>query len=53
MNIIKITARLALRTTTFRPTALLSNQWKDRDEAAEKVYITRKESKFALIQERQ
>lgn len=44
MNIIKATTRLALRATTFRPIALKADQWKDRDEAAEKVYITRKES---------
>ena len=45
MNLLKATTRLALRSATFRPVALSSNQWKDRDEAAEKVYITRKESK--------
>lgn len=45
MNIIKATTRLAIRATTFRPVAAFgSDQWKDRDEAAEKVYITRKES---------
>lgn len=45
MNIFRATYKLTLRSTVFRPLALASNQWKDRDEAAEKVYITRKESK--------
>ena len=44
MNIIKATTRLVARTTTFRPIVSFSDAWKERDDAAEKVYITRKES---------
>ena len=44
MNIARTTFKLIGRSTLFRPMALSSNNWKDRDEAAEKVYITRKES---------
>lgn len=46
MNIIKATTRFMLRAPTMRPLALNSN-WKERDEAAEKVYITRRESTYA------
>lgn len=53
MNIIvKASARLALRCATVRPIAPFSNEWKDRDDAAEKVYITRKESILQLTKGR-
>lgn len=51
MNIIRATTRLAL----FRvgPSAPFSsgNNWKERDEAAEKVYISQRESTPAVILE--
>ena len=50
MNIIRSVARPlilnSLRQST--PMFMSSDSWKDRDEAAEKVYITRKESKSVL-----
>lgn len=43
MNLIKGTTRLLVRTMTARPIAgFAGDSWKDRDEAAEKVYINRK-----------
>ncbi len=43
MNLIKGTTRLLMRTVTVRPVAgFAGDSWKDRDEAAEKVYINRK-----------
>lgn len=46
MNIVRAVARPMVLRTLSRGTPLYmsSDSWKDRDEAAEKVYITRKES---------
>lgn len=43
MNLIRSTTRFALRILTARPAATFAgDNWKDRDEAAEKVYINQK-----------
>lgn len=45
MNIIKASTRFALVRAFTRPSAIFRNSnWKERDEAAEKVYISQKES---------
>ena len=38
----------------IRPSHAFSDVWKDRDDAAEKVYITRSESKpFMIVKDKQ
>ena len=50
---IKTTARFALRTLNVRPVSCFAgDSWKDRDEAAEKVYISQKESKCNLTKDK-
>ncbi len=50
MNLIRTTTRFALNRLIMTPlNAFAGDQWKDRDEAAEKVYISRKESNIGLI----
>jgi len=45
MQSLRKTALLAARLTQ-RPVCLKSDNWKDRDEASEKVYISQTESKY-------
>jgi hypothetical protein len=47
----KISA-IVFKPTTSRVAMNFSNNWKDRDEAAEKVYISQAESKYYTIQRR-
>lgn len=43
MNLINNCSRFAIKRILTRPTAAFAgDSWKDRDEAAEKVYINRK-----------
>jgi hypothetical protein len=43
MNIIRVATQLGLRRLTTVPVSGFANDsWKDRDEAAEKVFINRK-----------
>ena len=50
MNLIRTATRCALNRLIMTPLNTFSgDQWKDRDEAAEKVYISRKESNIGLI----
>jgi hypothetical protein len=43
MNLIKGSTRLALRKLTVRPVSYFAGEtWRDRDEAAEKVFISQK-----------
>lgn len=51
MNLIRSTARFAINRLVMTPAAnFAGDNWKDRDEAAEKVYINRKESTYFLSQ---
>jgi hypothetical protein len=43
----------AALTMQTRPVYRFADNWKDRDEASEKVYITEAESKLEIIQRRQ
>ena len=54
MQAFKRVTSLAMRMPiTYRPVALFSgDKWKDRDEAAEKVYISQTESKRGYTQSR-
>jgi hypothetical protein len=50
MNLLKSTTKLAIARLTTKPAALFAgDSWKERDEAAEKVYINRRESNSPLI----
>ncbi len=43
MNLIKATTKFCIRRITLTPVrAFAGDSWKDRDEAAEKVYISTK-----------
>lgn len=43
MNFVRSTTKIAITRLTIKPSALFAgDNWKERDEAAEKVYINRK-----------
>lgn len=50
---IRTTARFAIRSLNVRPVSCFAgDSWRDRDEAAERVYINQKESKFTIMQDK-
>lgn len=49
MNLIKGSTRLALRNLRVTPVSYFAGDaWKDRDEAAQKVFISQRESTLVL-----
>jgi len=53
INLAKSVTKLTIARLSVKPCALFAgDSWKDRDEAAEKVYINSKESKHKIMKDK-